>query len=273
MLCHGYSEGKAGDDSGIGRFGNGVKTSSVRMGRVGTFHVVRRRRTRRTRRRRRERRWERERECRVECSDMICIGCLCDIAVKTHSIYDTQYVLHVITNLTPPGSDATTLRVGRDCLVTTRCARSETASAALYSQSFLRSTRQQEIMIPIVTWRLSDGAPMGSPEERKEGLAIIMRWSPFKTEKELLAHVMSAGTAGGTSDGTAGGTAGGASGSGGGGTAGGKAVAGAPGGVRTADLRGARDRGSGTTVLMYNLWRLEGEGHKGPEGLGDMVGL
>ena len=111
----GYSEGKANDDSGIGRFGNGVKTSTMRM--------------------------------------------------------------------------------GRDCLVTTRCGRSQTASAGLYSQSFLRATKQREIVIPIVTWRLSDGAPMGDAEDRGEALAALLEWSPFKTEKELLAHVMlSAGT-------------------------------------------------------------------------------
>ena len=82
------------------------------------------------------------------------------------------------------------MRMGRDCLVTTRCRRSQTASAGLYSQSFLRATKQREIVIPIVTWRLSDGAHMGDAEDRREALAALLEWSPFKTEKELLAHVM-----------------------------------------------------------------------------------
>ncbi|KAH9307980.1 hypothetical protein KI387_035891, partial [Taxus chinensis] len=92
------------------------------------------------------------------------------------------------------GFKTSTMRLGADAIVFTRTARgsSSTQSIGLLSYTFLRKTEQDDIIVPMVDFEL----PMG-PETPQmlvryardtwtKNLAMILQWSPYATETELM---------------------------------------------------------------------------------------
>ncbi|KAG0587842.1 hypothetical protein KC19_2G195400 [Ceratodon purpureus] len=93
------------------------------------------------------------------------------------------------------GFKTSTMRLGADVLVLTRKeidSGSMTQSVGLLSYTFLRKMGHEDIIVPIVDYRLL--GPDVRPELRSNldgwlsNLATITRWSPYSSEEELLAQ-------------------------------------------------------------------------------------
>ncbi|KAI5066358.1 hypothetical protein GOP47_0018982 [Adiantum capillus-veneris] len=103
------------------------------------------------------------------------------------------------------GFKTSTMRLGADVIVFSRCIQNgyETESIGLLSYTFLRKTDKEDIIVPMIDFQL----PLNSGtrnillrttnEDWLENLKMILEWSPFRTEGELLsqfADVCSHGT-------------------------------------------------------------------------------
>ncbi|KAL6899060.1 hypothetical protein ACP4OV_005718 [Aristida adscensionis] len=90
------------------------------------------------------------------------------------------------------GFKTSTMRLGSDAIVFTRAIRGSnvTLSIGLLSYTFLRRTMKDDIVVPMLDFKVQDGAivPLvyGSQDDWDSSLKIILDWSPFSSEEELL---------------------------------------------------------------------------------------
>ncbi|KAL6640198.1 hypothetical protein ACP70R_015600 [Stipagrostis hirtigluma subsp. patula] len=90
------------------------------------------------------------------------------------------------------GFKTSTMRLGSDAIVFTRAIRGSnvTLSIGLLSYTFLRRTMKDDIVVPMLDFKIQDGeiVPLvyGSQGDWDSSLKIILDWSPFSSEEELL---------------------------------------------------------------------------------------
>ncbi|KAF0900204.1 hypothetical protein E2562_028687 [Oryza meyeriana var. granulata] len=90
------------------------------------------------------------------------------------------------------GFKTSTMRLGADAIVFTRANRgsSVTLSFGLLSYTFLRRTMKDDIVVPMLDFKIQDGhiVPLvyGSQGDWDSSLKIILDWSPFSSKEELL---------------------------------------------------------------------------------------
>ena len=81
------------------------------------------------------------------------------------------------------GFKTSSMRLGADALVLTVNAAGD-RSAGLLSYSMLRGTAAEEVLVPITCWDKFNCALHG--EAGRRSLQLILEWSPYKTEQQLL---------------------------------------------------------------------------------------
>ncbi|KQJ96374.1 protein MICRORCHIDIA 1 [Brachypodium distachyon] len=90
------------------------------------------------------------------------------------------------------GFKTSTMRLGADAIVFTRAIRESnvTLSIGLLSYTFLRRTMKDDIIVPMLDFQVQDGhiVPLvyGSQGDWDSSLKIIIDWSPFSSQEELL---------------------------------------------------------------------------------------
>nr|VDC73732.1 unnamed protein product [Brassica rapa] len=100
------------------------------------------------------------------------------------------------------GFKTSTMRLGADAIVFTRSTRGgkSTQSIGLLSYTFLRRTGQDDVIVPMIDIDTSSDLPQpiiyGTPEDWSTNLNILLKWSPFSTEDELLQQFEDIGTHG-----------------------------------------------------------------------------
>nr|VDD47868.1 unnamed protein product [Brassica oleracea] len=100
------------------------------------------------------------------------------------------------------GFKTSTMRLGADAIVFTRSTRGgkSTQSIGLLSYTFLRRTSQDDVIVPMIDIDISSDLPQpiiyGTPEDWSANLDILLKWSPFSTEDELLQQFEDIGTHG-----------------------------------------------------------------------------
>ncbi|KAF2543624.1 hypothetical protein F2Q68_00028767 [Brassica cretica] len=93
------------------------------------------------------------------------------------------------------GFKTSTMRLGADAIVFTRSTRGgkSTQSIGLLSYTFLRRTGQDDVIVPMIDIDISSDLPQpiiyGTPEDWSANLDILLKWSPFSTEDELLQQL------------------------------------------------------------------------------------
>ncbi|KAH0900667.1 hypothetical protein HID58_040170 [Brassica napus] len=100
------------------------------------------------------------------------------------------------------GFKTSTMRLGADAIVFTRSTRGgkSTQSIGLLSYTFLRRTGQDDVIVPMIDIDISSDLPQpiiyGTSEDWFANLDILLKWSPFSTEDELLQQFEDIGTHG-----------------------------------------------------------------------------
>ncbi|KAG8383386.1 hypothetical protein BUALT_Bualt04G0007100 [Buddleja alternifolia] len=100
------------------------------------------------------------------------------------------------------GFKTSTMRLGADVIVFSRAARSgrATQSVGLLSYTFLRRTRQDDVIVPMIDFDTSDhwAEPIvyGSKDDWSSNLKTILEWSPFASKDELMLQFDSIGSHG-----------------------------------------------------------------------------
>ncbi|KAK3157370.1 hypothetical protein QOZ80_2AG0120550 [Eleusine coracana subsp. coracana] len=100
------------------------------------------------------------------------------------------------------GFKTSTMRLGADAIVFTRAIRGSniTLSIGLLSYTFLRRTMKDDIIVPMLDFKILDGdiVPLvyGSQGDWDNGLKIILDWSPFSSKDELLQQFQNIGSHG-----------------------------------------------------------------------------
>nr|CAB3504914.1 unnamed protein product [Digitaria exilis] len=100
------------------------------------------------------------------------------------------------------GFKTSTMRLGADAIVFTRAIRGSdvTLSIGLLSYTFLRRTMKDDIVVPMLDFKIQDGnnVPLvyGSQGDWKSSLKIILDWSPFSSKEELLQQFQDLGSHG-----------------------------------------------------------------------------
>ncbi|KAJ0252261.1 hypothetical protein HA466_0130810 [Hirschfeldia incana] len=100
------------------------------------------------------------------------------------------------------GFKTSTMRLGADAIAFTRSTRGgkSTQSIGLLSYTFLRRTGQDDVIVPMIDFDISSDLlqPIiyGTPEDWSTNLNILLKWSPFSTEDELLQQFEEIGTHG-----------------------------------------------------------------------------
>ncbi|KAF3614593.1 hypothetical protein FXO38_35567 [Capsicum annuum] len=90
------------------------------------------------------------------------------------------------------GFKTSTMRLGADVIVFSRSSRSgrATQSVGLLSYTFLRRTGQDDVIVPMIDYDISDhwAEPIvyGSRDDWSANLKTIVEWSPFATKMDLL---------------------------------------------------------------------------------------
>lgn len=90
------------------------------------------------------------------------------------------------------GFKTSTMRLGADAIVFSRATRGSraTQSVGLLSYTFLRRTGQDDVIVPMIDFDISDNwvEPIvyGSQEDWSSNLKTILEWSPFASKEELL---------------------------------------------------------------------------------------
>ncbi|KAL1215547.1 Protein MICRORCHIDIA 1 [Cardamine amara subsp. amara] len=90
------------------------------------------------------------------------------------------------------GFKTSTMRLGADAIVFSRATRGgkSTQSIGLLSYTFLRKTGQDDVIVPMIDFDISNDRPQpimyGSPGDWSTNLNILLKWSPFSTIEELL---------------------------------------------------------------------------------------
>ena len=83
------------------------------------------------------------------------------------------------------GFKTSSIRLGGSALVLTRCA--EEMAAGLLSYRFLVDEGFEDVVTPIIGWNGASGQPLDQSPDRQDALAVLLKWSPYKTEAGLLA--------------------------------------------------------------------------------------
>ncbi|TVU31245.1 hypothetical protein EJB05_22926, partial [Eragrostis curvula] len=100
------------------------------------------------------------------------------------------------------GFKTSTMRLGADAIVFTRAIRGSdiTLSIGLLSYTFLRRTMKDDIIVPMLDFKIEDGdiVPLvyGSQGDWDSSLKIILDWSPFSSKEELLQQFQDIGNHG-----------------------------------------------------------------------------
>ncbi|KAG2565609.1 protein MICRORCHIDIA 2-like isoform X2 [Panicum virgatum] len=100
------------------------------------------------------------------------------------------------------GFKTSTMRLGADAIVFTHAIRGSnvTLSIGLLSYTFLRRTMKDDIVVPMLDFKLQDGdiVPLvyGSQGDWDSSLKIILDWSPFSSKEELLQQFQDVGSHG-----------------------------------------------------------------------------
>ncbi|GFQ01385.1 morc family cw-type zinc finger protein 3 [Phtheirospermum japonicum] len=100
------------------------------------------------------------------------------------------------------GFKTSSMRLGADAIVFSRCRRNRrlTQSVGLLSYTFLMRTGQDKIVVPMVDYQFDrhSGTWKALHDEQylKNNLSILLQWSPFSTEAELLKQCDYIGTHG-----------------------------------------------------------------------------
>lgn len=100
------------------------------------------------------------------------------------------------------GFKTSTMRLGADVIVFSRALQSSrvTQSVGLLSYTFLRRTRQDDVIVPMIDFDISDNwaQPMfySSKEDWSMNLRTIIEWSPFATEDDLMLQFDNIGSHG-----------------------------------------------------------------------------
>ncbi|KAJ4787179.1 hypothetical protein LUZ62_038425 [Rhynchospora pubera] len=100
------------------------------------------------------------------------------------------------------GFKTSTMRLGADAIVFTRAVREgqETMSIGLLSYTFLRRTMKDDIIVPMLDFKMEGGqlVPLVYTclEEWDSSLKILNEWSPFSSEEELLQQFEDVGSHG-----------------------------------------------------------------------------
>ncbi|EOA16213.1 hypothetical protein CARUB_v10004354mg [Capsella rubella] len=100
------------------------------------------------------------------------------------------------------GFKTSTMRLGADALVFSRSTRGgkSTQSIGLLSYTFLRRTGQDDVIVPMIDFDISNDQPQpiiyGSSGDWSTNLNILLKWSPFSTVDELLQQFEDIGTHG-----------------------------------------------------------------------------
>nr|AAO22768.1 unknown protein [Arabidopsis thaliana] len=100
------------------------------------------------------------------------------------------------------GFKTSTMRLGADAIVFSRSTRggTSTQSVGILSYTFLRKTGQDDVTVPMIDIDISKERPQpiiyGCPEDWAANLEILLKWSPFSTEDELLQQFEDVGTHG-----------------------------------------------------------------------------
>ncbi|KAG2675408.1 hypothetical protein I3760_12G003200 [Carya illinoinensis] len=93
------------------------------------------------------------------------------------------------------GFKTSTMRLGADVIVFSRCCgkdgKSPTQSIGLLSYTFLRSTRKEDIVVPMLDYARGGGQDWNkiirsSPCDWSTNVETIVQWSPFSSETDLL---------------------------------------------------------------------------------------
>ncbi|KAL3818797.1 hypothetical protein ACJIZ3_004702 [Penstemon smallii] len=90
------------------------------------------------------------------------------------------------------GFKTSTMRLGADVIVFSRAAVSgrATQSVGLLSYTFLRKTRQDDVIVPMIDFDISDhwAEPLvyGSMDDWSSNLKTILEWSPFASKDDLM---------------------------------------------------------------------------------------
>ncbi|KAG0473083.1 hypothetical protein HPP92_014940 [Vanilla planifolia] len=100
------------------------------------------------------------------------------------------------------GFKTSTMRLGADAIVFSRANRKghETQSIGLLSYTFLRRTMKDDIIVPMIDFQSQEKqmVPLlySSKEDWNESLRLILDWSPFSSEEELLQQFDDVGSHG-----------------------------------------------------------------------------
>ncbi|CAH2076488.1 unnamed protein product, partial [Thlaspi arvense] len=100
------------------------------------------------------------------------------------------------------GFKTSTMRLGADAIVFSRSNRSgkPTQSVGLLSYTFLRRTGQDDVIVPMIDMDISKERPQpiiyGSLEDWSTNLEILLKWSPFSAEADLMQQFEDIGTHG-----------------------------------------------------------------------------
>ncbi|KAL3642336.1 hypothetical protein CASFOL_013151 [Castilleja foliolosa] len=90
------------------------------------------------------------------------------------------------------GFKTSSMRLGADVVVFSRCRKNRrlTQSVGLLSYTFLMQTRQDRIVVPMVDYQFDADSgtwkALNNEQHLKNNLSILLQWSPFATEAELL---------------------------------------------------------------------------------------
>ncbi|PAN28003.1 hypothetical protein PAHAL_5G124200 [Panicum hallii] len=99
------------------------------------------------------------------------------------------------------GFKTSTMRLGADVIVFTRCTKSggPTQSIGLLSYTFLVETGQTDVVVPVVDYKCNLLRGQTTRLERhgsehfSSNLSVLLKWSPFATEEELLQNFSNIG--------------------------------------------------------------------------------
>ncbi|KAM0850404.1 hypothetical protein ACQ4PT_053099 [Festuca glaucescens] len=94
------------------------------------------------------------------------------------------------------GFKTSTMRLGADAIVFSRCMKSSgpTQSVGLLSYTFLAETGQKDVVVPVVDYKYNLLTGEAIPDERhgphqfRSNLSVLLKWSPFATEEELMEN-------------------------------------------------------------------------------------
>ncbi|XP_012845242.1 PREDICTED: MORC family CW-type zinc finger protein 4 isoform X2 [Erythranthe guttata] len=100
------------------------------------------------------------------------------------------------------GFKTSTMRLGADVIVFSRATQSgrATQSVGLLSYTFLRKTRQDDVIVPMIDFDISDNwaEPIiyGSKDDWSGNLKTILQWSPFASKDDLMLQFDNIGSHG-----------------------------------------------------------------------------